>query len=91
MPSSFGQRLKAARVIAGLSMDALVAKMGHKVSKQAIMYRARQEEIIFEYAYESFSREISARNWRKQEPYHNTPHLSNAVVFFIIYYYESQD
>ncbi|TFH48609.1 MAG: ImmA/IrrE family metallo-endopeptidase [Methanothrix sp.] len=36
MASSFGQRLKAARVMAGLSMDALVAKMGHQVSKQAI-------------------------------------------------------
>lgn len=36
MGTSFGQRLKAARVMAGLSMDALVAKMGQRVSKQAI-------------------------------------------------------
>ncbi len=36
MATSFGQRLKAARVMAGLSMDALVAKMGQRVSKQAI-------------------------------------------------------
>jgi Zn-dependent peptidase ImmA (M78 family) len=36
MATSFGQRLKAARVMAGLSMDALVAKMGQVVSKQAI-------------------------------------------------------
>ncbi len=36
MATSFGQRLKAARVMAGLSMDALVAKMGRRVSKQAI-------------------------------------------------------
>ena len=36
MASSFGQRLKAARTMAGLSMDALVAKLGQQVSKQAI-------------------------------------------------------
>jgi Zn-dependent peptidase ImmA (M78 family)/transcriptional regulator with XRE-family HTH domain len=36
MAASFGPRLKAARVMAGLSMDALVARMGHRVSKQAI-------------------------------------------------------
>jgi Zn-dependent peptidase ImmA (M78 family) len=36
MAASFGQRLKAARVMAGLSMDALVAKMGQRISKQAI-------------------------------------------------------
>jgi len=30
MATSFGQRLKAARVMAGLSMDALVAKMGNE-------------------------------------------------------------
>ena len=36
MASSFGQRLKAARLMAGLSMDALVAKMGNSISKQAI-------------------------------------------------------
>lgn len=36
MTSSFGQRLKAARLIAGLSMDALVAKMENSISKQAI-------------------------------------------------------
>jgi Zn-dependent peptidase ImmA (M78 family)/DNA-binding XRE family transcriptional regulator len=36
MTSSFGQRLKAARLMAGLSMDALVTKMGNSISKQAI-------------------------------------------------------
>jgi len=36
MASSFGQRLKAARLMAGLSMDSLVAKMGNSISKQAI-------------------------------------------------------
>ncbi len=36
MPLSFGQRLKAARVMAGLSMDGLVEKINNKVSKQAI-------------------------------------------------------
>lgn len=36
MSSSFGQRLKSARIMAGLSMDALVAKMGHLISKQAV-------------------------------------------------------
>ncbi len=36
MSSSFGQRLKAARIMAGFSMDALVAKMEQSVSKQAI-------------------------------------------------------
>lgn len=36
MASSFGERLKSARVMAGFSMDALVAKMNHLVSKQAI-------------------------------------------------------
>ena len=36
MAVSFGQRLKAARTMAGLSMDALVEKMGRLVSKQAI-------------------------------------------------------
>lgn len=36
MAVSFGQRLKAARIMAGLSMDALVAKIGQRVSKQAI-------------------------------------------------------
>lgn len=43
-------------------------KQQYGISMQAIMYRARQEEIVSEYIYESFSREISARNWRKQEP-----------------------
>jgi hypothetical protein len=33
-----------------------------------MLFRAKQEEIISEYIYESFSYEISARNWRKQEP-----------------------
>lgn len=36
MSISFGQRLKAARVMAGLSMDGLVEKINNKVSKQAI-------------------------------------------------------
>jgi Zn-dependent peptidase ImmA (M78 family)/DNA-binding XRE family transcriptional regulator len=36
MATSFGQRLKAARLMAGLSMDALVAAMNHGISKQAI-------------------------------------------------------
>lgn len=36
MSASFGRRLKAARAMAGLSMDALVERMGRRVSKQAI-------------------------------------------------------
>ena len=36
MATSFGQRLKAARLMAGLSMDALATAMGHGISKQAI-------------------------------------------------------
>jgi len=36
MSIPFGQRLKAARVMAGLSMDGLVEKINNKVSKQAI-------------------------------------------------------
>jgi transcriptional regulator with XRE-family HTH domain len=36
MPLPFGQRLKAARVMAGLSMDDLVKRMEGRISKQAI-------------------------------------------------------
>lgn len=36
MKAQFGQRLKAARIMAGLSMDELVEKMDKKLSKQAI-------------------------------------------------------
>jgi Zn-dependent peptidase ImmA (M78 family)/transcriptional regulator with XRE-family HTH domain len=36
MSSPFGQRLKAARVMAGLSMDGLVKRMRGRISKQAI-------------------------------------------------------
>ena len=36
MTSSFGQRLKAARVMRGLSMDRLVEKMEKRISKQAV-------------------------------------------------------
>jgi len=54
--------------ISFFELDRLKKQYG--ISMQAIMYRARQEEIISEYIYESFSREISARNWRKQEPNH---------------------
>lgn len=43
-------------------------KKQYGISMQAIMYRARQEGIISEYVHESFSREISAKGWRKQEP-----------------------
>jgi Zn-dependent peptidase ImmA (M78 family) len=43
-------------------------KRQYGISMQAIMYRARQEGVISEYVHESFSREMSARRWRKQEP-----------------------
>ena len=43
-------------------------KKQYGISMQAIMYRAKQEGIISEYVHESFSREISAKRWRKQEP-----------------------
>uniref|UniRef100_A0A7C3II91 Helix-turn-helix domain-containing protein n=1 Tax=Gracilinema caldarium TaxID=215591 RepID=A0A7C3II91_9SPIR len=36
MSETFGQRLKAARVMAGLSMDALVKRLGKRLSKSAI-------------------------------------------------------
>jgi Zn-dependent peptidase ImmA (M78 family) len=36
MSEQFGQRLKAARIMAGLSMDGLVGKLDGKLSKQAI-------------------------------------------------------
>jgi len=36
MSAQFGQRLKAARIMAGLSMDGLVEKMQNRLSKQAI-------------------------------------------------------
>ena len=36
MSETFGQRLKAARVMAGLSMDALVKRIGKGLSKSAI-------------------------------------------------------
>jgi transcriptional regulator with XRE-family HTH domain len=36
MSATFGQRLKAARVMAGLSMDALVEKLDKRLSKPAI-------------------------------------------------------
>jgi Zn-dependent peptidase ImmA (M78 family) len=52
--------------ISFFELDRLKKQYG--ISMQAIMYRAKQEEIISEYIYESFSHEISARNWRKQEP-----------------------
>ncbi len=52
--------------ISFFELDRLKKQYG--ISMQAIMYRARQEGIISEYVYESFSREISARNWRKKEP-----------------------
>lgn len=43
-------------------------KKQYGISMQAIMYRARQEGIISEYIHEAFSREISAKKWRRQEP-----------------------
>jgi Zn-dependent peptidase ImmA (M78 family) len=52
--------------ISFFELDRLKKQYG--ISMQAIMYRAKQDKIISEYVYESFSREISARNWRKQEP-----------------------
>jgi Zn-dependent peptidase ImmA (M78 family)/DNA-binding XRE family transcriptional regulator len=45
-------------------------KKQYGISMQAIMYRARQEGIISEYIHEAFSREISSKKWRKQEPNH---------------------
>lgn len=47
-------------------LDSLKRQYG--ISMQAIMYRAKQHEIITEYAHENFSREISAKGWRKKEP-----------------------
>lgn len=52
--------------ISFFELDRLKKQFG--ISMQAIMYRARQEGIISEYVHESFSREISAKRWRKQEP-----------------------
>ncbi len=52
--------------ISFFELDRLKKQYG--ISMQAIMYRARQEGIISEYVHESFSREISAKKWRKQEP-----------------------
>jgi Zn-dependent peptidase ImmA (M78 family) len=43
-------------------------KIQYGISMQAIMYRARQHGIVSEYAYEAFSKEISAHGWRKKEP-----------------------
>jgi Zn-dependent peptidase ImmA (M78 family) len=47
-------------------LDSLKRQYG--ISMQAIMYRAKQHGIISEYVHESFSREISAKAWRKKEP-----------------------
>ena len=52
--------------ISFFELDRLKKQYG--ISMQAVMYRARQEGIISEYVHESFSREISAKKWRKQEP-----------------------
>jgi Zn-dependent peptidase ImmA (M78 family) len=38
------------------------------ISMQAVMYRARQEGIISEHVHEAFSRQVSAKGWRKHEP-----------------------
>lgn len=57
-----GKRLE----VSFFELDRLKKQYG--ISMQAIMYRARQEGIISEYVHESFSREISAKRWRKQEP-----------------------
>lgn len=43
-------------------------KLQYGISMQAIMHRARQYGIVSDYVYESFSREISAKGWRKKEP-----------------------
>jgi Zn-dependent peptidase ImmA (M78 family) len=43
-------------------------KIQYGISMQAIMYRARQHGIVSDYAYESFSKTISAKGWRKKEP-----------------------
>lgn len=52
--------------ISFFELDRLKKQYG--ISMQAIMYRARQEGIISDYVHESFSREISAKKWRKEEP-----------------------
>ncbi len=43
-------------------------KIQYGISMQAIMYRAKQHGIVSEYVYESFSKAISAKGWRKHEP-----------------------
>jgi Zn-dependent peptidase ImmA (M78 family)/DNA-binding XRE family transcriptional regulator len=43
-------------------------KEQYGISMQAIMFRARQHGIITDHAYERFSRLVSARGWRKDEP-----------------------
>jgi Zn-dependent peptidase ImmA (M78 family) len=52
---------------------------------QAIMYRARQHDIISEYAYENFSINISRRGWRKVEPgeycMDETPHRAEKLLY----------
>lgn len=43
-------------------------KIQYGISMQAIMYRAKQHGIVSDYVYESFSKAISAKGWRKLEP-----------------------
>lgn len=43
-------------------------KTQYGVSMQAIMYRAKQQRIISEYAYEALIKAFSAKGWRKKEP-----------------------
>lgn len=45
-----------------------VLKEQFGISIQAIMFRAREHEIISAYEYERFSRFVSAKGWRKAEP-----------------------
>lgn len=81
MNASFGSRLKAARVMAGLSMDQLVAKMQKKISKQAIskyengmmspesrilIALARALDVSPDYLFAGRAVELSGLNFRKK-------------------------
>jgi len=43
-------------------------KEQYGISMQAVMFRSKLHGIITEYVYERFSRLVSARGWRKEEP-----------------------
>ncbi len=60
-------------------------KEQYGISMQAIMYRAKVHGIISQYTHENFSKSISMRGWRKNEPgaycMDETPHRFDQLLY----------